>query len=37
MIYSFIFGGVLFTIINLVVNKLNNSALGALISMIPIG
>jgi hypothetical protein len=37
MIYSFLFGGLLFSIINFVVNRLNNSALGALISMVPIG
>ena len=34
---NFIVGGVLFVIIEYVVNKLKNPSLGALISMIPIG
>ena len=37
MIFSFIIGGMLFMIIDYVVNKLDNPALGALISMVPIG
>ena len=37
MILSFLIGGSLFTIIELVVNRYDNTALGALISMIPIG
>lgn len=37
MILSFFIGGSLFTIIELVVNRFDNTALGALISMIPIG
>ena len=37
MILSFLIGGSLFTIIELVVNRFENNALGALISMIPIG
>ena len=37
MLYSFLLGGILFSLINYVVNKLNNTALGAIISMIPIG
>ena len=37
MILSFFIGGSLFTIIELVVNRFDNAALGALISMIPIG
>ena len=37
MIISFIIGGILFMIIDYVVNKLDNPALGALISMVPIG
>jgi len=37
MIISFLIGGSLFTIIELVVNRFDNTALGALISMIPIG
>lgn len=37
MILSFIIGGILFMIIDYVVNKLDNPALGALISMVPIG
>lgn len=37
MILNFILGGLLFSIIHFVVNTLNNTALGAMISMIPIG
>ena len=37
MILNFILGGLLFSIIHFVVNTLKNSALGAMISMIPIG
>lgn len=37
MILNFILGGLLFSIIHFVVNTLNNAALGAMISMIPIG
>lgn len=37
MILNFILGGLLFSIIHFVVNTLNNTALGAMISMVPIG
>ena len=37
MILTFILGGLLFSIIHFVVNTLKNAALGAMISMIPIG
>ena len=37
MILNFILGGLLFSIIHFVVNTLKNTALGAMISMIPIG
>ena len=37
MIFSFIIGGILFMVIDYVVNKLDNPSLGALISMVPIG
>lgn len=37
MILNFILGGLLFSIIHFVVNTLNNTSLGAMISMIPIG
>jgi hypothetical protein len=37
MLYNFLFGGVIFTLIEYIVNKLDNPALGSVISMIPIG
>ena len=37
MILSFLIGGILFSVIEIVVNRFDNTALGALISMIPIG
>ena len=37
MILSFFIGGILFSVIEIVVNRFDNTALGALISMIPIG
>lgn len=37
MILNFILGGLLFSIIHFVVNTLNNTSLGAMISMVPIG
>lgn len=37
MIFNFLLGGILFTIIDLVVNRFNNPKLGAIISMVPIG
>ena len=37
MIFIFLVGGILFVLIDYVVNNLNDTSLGALISMIPIG
>ena len=37
MIFNFLFGGLIFIIIEYIVNILENPALGAIISMIPIG
>jgi hypothetical protein len=37
MLFNFLLGGVLFTIIDIVVNRFDNAKLGAIISMVPIG
>jgi uncharacterized membrane protein YozB (DUF420 family) len=37
MIYNFLFGGCIFALIEYIVNKLEDAALAAVISMIPIG
>jgi hypothetical protein len=37
MIYNFLFGGCIFALIEYIVNKLEDPALAAVISMIPIG
>ena len=37
MIINFLFGGIIFSLIEYIVNKLENPGLGSIISMIPIG
>ena len=37
MLYNFLFGGIVFSIIEYIVNYIKNPALAAIISMIPIG
>lgn len=37
MLFNFLLGGILFTIIDIVVNRFDNAKLGAIISMVPIG
>ena len=37
MLYNFLFGGFIFALIEYIVNKLEDPALAAVISMIPIG